>query len=111
DLAVFHFDEVADVDILTQFGARAQARIRADLRLRADHRVLDMAERLDGGAGADGGVDEHAMRADFHAVGQFDPAFEDAADVDHDIAPADQFAAHVEAGRVHQGDAALEQRV
>jgi hypothetical protein len=45
-----------------------------------------------------------------HAVGQFDTAFEHAADVDRDVASADQFAAHVDAGRIQQVHALFQQR-
>jgi hypothetical protein len=60
---------------------------------------------------ADAGVADHAVRADAHAVAQRDRAFEDAADVDLDVAAAAQRAAQVEARRVGQAHAGLHQRL
>ena len=53
----------------------------------------------------------HAVGADAHAVAELDAALEDAADVDLDVAAADELAAHVEARRVGQAHARLHQRV
>src|SRR5476649_2349523 len=110
DLAVLDFDEIADVYVLGQLGARAQARVRSDDGGGPDHRAFDVAKRLDAGAGGDAGIDDDAVRADGDAVRQFDLAFEHAADIDADVASADQLAAHVDARRVRQRDATLQQR-
>ncbi len=111
DRAVLDLDEVTDVDIFAERGARPQARVRPDLRGGADRGVVDMGERLDIGARAHGGVDQHAVRADAHAVSQLDAAFEHATHIDRDIAAANEFAAHIDAGRIHQGHAAFQQCV
>ena len=68
-------------------------------------------ERMDHGAGADARIADHAVRADAHAVAELHLAFEDAVDVDLDVAAAGQLAAHVEARRVGQAHAGLHQRV
>jgi hypothetical protein len=51
----------------------------------------------------------HAVGADAHAVAELDLAFEHAVDVDLDVAPDRERAAHVDARRVDQGDALFHQ--
>ena len=51
----------------------------------------------------------NAVRADAHAVAELDLAFEDAADVDLDVAAAAQRAAQVEARRVGEAHALVHQ--
>ena len=109
DAAVLHFDEVADMHVIRQHAARAQPSIRAKLAAGTDFGRIEMAERRNAGAGSHGHVAQHRMGTHAHAVTQFDTAFEDAADVDLHIASADQFAAHVDAGRVAQRDAVGQQ--
>ena len=53
---------------------------------------------------------DHAVRADAHAVAELDLAFEDAADVDLDVAAAAQRAAQVEARRIGEAHARVHQR-
>ncbi len=108
DLAVFHFDEITDMDIFRQFGARAQTRIRADYGCRADDCIVDMAERFDARIFADVCIDNHAVRANCDAVFQCHFAFENATDVDAHIASADQCAAHVDTVWIGQCHAALQ---
>ena len=56
-------------------------------------------------AGADARVLQHAVGADSNAVAEFDRAFEDAADVDLDVAAAAQLAALVESLRIGEANA------
>ena len=66
---------------------------------------------LDHRAGGDARIADHAVRADAHAVAELDLAFEDAVDVDLDVAAAAQLAAQVEARRVGQAHAGFHQRL
>ncbi len=109
DLAVLHFDEVADVNVFGQHCAGAQPRVRPDLADGTDFGVLDVAERLDVGAIADARVADYAVWTDGDVVSQFDRTFEYAIDVDRHVASAEQFAAHVDAHRIHQRHALFEQ--
>jgi hypothetical protein len=70
-----------------------------------------VGEGLDLRAGSDVGVADHAVGADAHAIAQADAAFEDAVDVDLDLAAAQQLAAHVQPRRVGQAHAGLHQRL
>ena len=54
DLAVLHFDEVADVHAAVQDGSGPQAREGSDAAVLADRRLIDDAVREDLGVGADG---------------------------------------------------------
>ena len=51
------------------------------------------------------------MGANGHAVGQLDPAFEHATDIDTDIATANEFAAHIDPRRIEQVHALFQQRL
>ena len=53
DLAVLHFDEVADMHAAAQYGARPQACKRPDSAILATTAPLDDAIRIDFGVGAD----------------------------------------------------------
>ncbi|MNN18701.1 hypothetical protein D3C81_1319180 [compost metagenome] len=95
--------------VLAQLGAGAQPRVRPDPARRPDLCFLDVAERLHARAGANGGIPDHAMRADVHAIVQMHAAFEHAAHVDGHIASARELAAHIDARGVRQRHAGLEQ--
>ena len=97
--------------LVGQLRARPQPRVRADAGLRADLRLLEQAERGDLGAGAHGRVAQHAVRPHAHPVAERDPALEHAAHVDEHVAPHRQRAAHIDARRVGQGCALLQQRL
>ena len=53
DGRILDLDEVADMNVATEFGAGAQPSIGADDGLLADHRILDVAEGGNAGAAAD----------------------------------------------------------
>jgi hypothetical protein len=92
-----------------EFGSRTQAGERADDAIRSDDRVFDVAEGGETRAGTDAGVLEHAARADLDRFFENDLPFENAIHVDEHIAPAAQFATHVDARRVGQAHALLHQ--
>src|SRR6266850_1301469 len=107
--ARLYLDEIADVHVLRQARAGAQARIRPDAAALADFGLLEVREGEHLAAGAERDVAQHAVRSDAHAVTQADPALEDAVDVDRYVAPALELAAHVDTlgvgethARVHQ---------
>src|SRR5690606_20967869 len=108
-LALLDFHEIADMSLSTDVGAGTPARIGPYASFICDLRFLDMAEGLDMRAGADNRVFDDAVRTDADAVGQLDHAFENASDVNIDIAPAFQRTAHVESGRISQRHALLQQ--
>src|SRR5690242_17475602 len=95
--ACLHFDEVADVDLLSKVCAGSEARVRADAAVPTDRRRIEVRERLDEGAGPDGHVAQHAVGADVCPVVEAYVSLEDAADVDGHIATADDVAADVDA--------------
>ena len=108
--ARLHLDEVADVHVVGQLGAGARcARTGRCARWRRRSLSSQVREGLDLGAGAERDVAQHAVRADAHAVAERDLALEDAVHVDRDVAPARELAAHVDARRVGEGDARLEE--
>ena len=89
--------EVADPYFLGEVGPRSQPGIRPDFAALADARVVEHREREELGARGDFGIAHDAVRPDPHAVAEHDVAFEDAIDVDRDVAPARKRTAHVEA--------------
>ncbi len=111
DAAVFHFHEIADMRLIFQHGARADARIRSDAAIPADLRAINHAIRQKLGAGGDLHVFQHAMRADTDPVAQGYIPFEHAADVYFNISAASQFPAHINARRISERHAPLKQLV
>ncbi len=107
--AVFHFDEVADVYAIGQGSCGPQPGEGADDRARADARAVEMAEGMHHRARAHTHIAQHGVGPHAGAVGQMHFAFEHAAHVDEHIAATVQRAAHVDAARVGQGDARVEQ--
>src|SRR5690606_31716891 len=89
----------------------AQPRVGADAGLGAYAGAVDVGEGQDLRAGADAGIAQHAVGADAGAVGDLDLALEDAVDVDRDLGPAGEAAAHVDAGRVGERHAIVEQGI
>src|SRR6185369_12834466 len=106
---VLDLDEVADVDVGAELGAAAQPRERTDPGVLADARAerfaVDQRVGQDRRAGGDAGVLQRAVGADADLVAELDDAFENAADVDLDVAAATQLAAGVETRRVGDADA------
>src|SRR6185369_4652384 len=97
DAARLHLDEVADVHLVAEAVARAQARKGAEAAARADLGVLEVREGEDLGAGPDAHVAQEAVGADAYAVGERDLAFENAIDVDRYVGSAGELAAYVDA--------------
>src|SRR5581483_1385524 len=110
DAARLHLDEVADVHVPGEHGAGPDARVRAETAVRPDLGLVEVAEGLDARARPDLDVPQHAVRADADAVAQLHPPLEHAVDVDRDVAAALERPAHVDARRVGERHAALEQR-
>jgi len=108
-LAVLDLDEVADMHRLRQLGAGAEAGERSDAAIRADLGFLEQAERGDARVRRDARIAQHAVGADPDVVAQRHFAFENAVDVDFHVAPASQFAAHVEALGVGQAYSLFQQ--
>ena len=111
DDALFDFDKIANVHFRAELGPRAQAGVGPEHAVRPDHRILKMTESGDAGAGANLDVLEHAVGADVDGIAKFDNAFENTADVDRDIAPVQQLAAHIETRRIGQTHAGDQQAV
>src|SRR5262245_3067859 len=107
--ARFYLDEVADVYLLGELRAGPQPCVRPEAAALADARILQVAKRVHFRAGGHGHVPQHAVRADAHTVAERYAALEHAVDVDRDVAPAFERAAHVEARRVGQGNAGFQQ--
>src|SRR5690606_24300450 len=107
--AVLDLDEVAQMHAGAEHGARTGAGVGPDHAGLAHGGAVDVAEGLDAGAGADAGVADHAVGADAHAVAELDLAFEDAIDVDLDVAAHGERTAHVDARRIDQRDALFHQ--
>src|SRR5690606_15714990 len=99
---VLQLDEVADVGLFAQHGARAQAGERTTVGALADLRAFQVRIGLDDGAGAKHGILDHAVRADLHVVLDDDLAFEDHVDVDQHVATHTGLAAQVETRRIDQ---------
>ena len=97
--------------LVGQRGAGTQARIGADAAVGADGGVLEQRKRVDLGIDIDRDILQHAVRADPHAVAQFHQPFEHAVHIDCHVPAAGERAAHVEARRVRQGHALLQQGV
>src|SRR5262245_35872442 len=100
DTARLDLDEVADVHVLGEARAGAQPRIGTDAAVRADLRGLELRERGDHGVRPERDVTQYAVRPDAHPVAEADFALEHAVDVDRDVAPALEQAAHVDARRI-----------
>ena len=111
DVARLHLDEIADVNVFRETRAGPYARVRADAAALADRRVFHVTERLDTGARPDRHVLHDAVGADFDTVGELNFTFEYAVHVDAHVAPAAERAAHVDALRVGQRDAFVEELV
>ena len=111
DGAVFHFHEVADVHFVGQIGIGAQAGEGADAGAAADAAVFEVREGLDNRVIADDGVFNHAVGADGHVVAELVVAFQHHVYINHHVLAVPKAAAQVEAGRVAQGEACLEQVV
>ena len=79
------FDEVADLDVRAELGARAQPRKRSQLTPGADDRAIDDGMRMDHRPVADTRVFHHAARTDTHTLAEHDGAFEHDVDVDQAI--------------------------
>ena len=109
--ACLDLDEVAHVHLVVQNGCRTNARVRSDATSRADFGAIDMRERRNVRAFADRDVLQHAVRCNRNARGERHRTFEDAADVDRDVASARQRATNVYTRRVGETDTGIEQRV
>ena len=103
-------DEIADVDLVVESGAGAQARIRPDPAARTDRRVVQMRERQDRAAGGDRHIAQYAVRADVDVVSQRNRTFKHTSDIDAHVAPAGQRAANVDARGIRDPRAGFEQR-
>ena len=92
-------------------GARAQTCKGADERRLAHAGAVDVRERVNDRASADVGVANDAVRAHAHLVAQAHVAFKNAADIDLNVLPAAQRAAHVQPRWVGQAHAVIHQLV
>src|SRR5947208_10738123 len=109
EAARLDLDEVSNMHVLRQTDAGPQPRERPDAATLAELGVVEMREREHLGAGADADVFQHAVRSDPDVVAEAYPALEHAVDVDRDVAAALERAAHVDARRVGQRHAGVEQ--
>jgi hypothetical protein len=105
DAALLHFHEVADMDILSKRRARTQPRIGPDATPRADPGIFQKRKRKHLRVGSNRHIAQHAIGSDFHPVTQPHTPFEHAIHVDRHIFAASEFAAHVDAPEVGQGNA------
>ncbi len=103
EVGVFQFDEITHMSLGVQHTARAQAGERAGIAALAHHGAFEVAVGLDHCAFAQGGVLDHAVRADLHIVLDDHLAFENHVDVDQHVAANGHFTADIEARRVAQG--------
>ncbi len=112
---VLHLDEVADVYLGPEPGARAQSGERADLCASAHGHAgrcaVDVGKRVNHGSGVDAGMGHHTMGTDAYTVTEHDIAFKHAVHVDLDILAAHQAAAHVQPRRVGQPHALRHQGI
>ena len=76
DFRCLGFDEIADVHLVGEPGARTQAGIWADPAVCADDSAVEMGVGRDFSARADVGIAQYATSADFHIIGQSNFAFE-----------------------------------
>ena len=95
--------------VLRQASAGPQPRERPDAATLAELGVVEMREGEHLGAGADADVFQHAVRSHPDVVAEAHAALEHAVDVDRNVAAALERAAHVDARRVGQRHAGLEQ--
>src|SRR5581483_7698052 len=109
DVGLLDFDEIADVHVVGEPGARAQPGERTDAAIGADLRFLDNTVRQYFRSRADRAVADHVVRSDAYPVRKRHSSFEDDIDVDLDIAAARERAAHIEPLRVTQRHALIEE--
>ena len=105
------FDKVANVHLIGKHRPRADSCIGADPTVGPDVGVFDVGERQNHAAGAKLHVLENAMRSDDRIVGKPYGTVEDAIDIDRYVMSAAEWATHIDAGRVHQRDTSVEQRI
>src|SRR4029453_6215534 len=86
--ACLDFDEIADVNLVGKNRRRPYARIRPNAAFCTNRGIFDKRERSDRGAVTDEYIPKHTVGADPDVVSELDFAFEDAVDVDHNIAAA-----------------------
>src|SRR5690606_27094230 len=96
DVGLLRLDEVADLHALGEPRARPNPRERPELAALSGVEPFYDGMRMHDGVRAELRVLQHAVRADPHAVAEHDPALEDDADVDEDVAADLDRAANVE---------------
>ena len=111
DDGLLHLDEVADVVVAREFGARTKPRVRADARVPADRGAFKVTEGKDFDVILDRRIANHAVGAHANAVAEHDAALEHAADVDLDVLSADKLAANVDAVGINERHAGFKQAV
>src|SRR5690606_4346689 len=109
--AVLDLDEVAYMRMLAQLGTRTQAGIRPYPGLRPHGGLVQMAVGIHLRPRTHLHIAQHAVRPHAHTIFQHDLAFENATDIYIDVATALQRATQIEARRVGQCHARIEQPV
>ena len=107
----FGFDEIADACAFAQHRFRTQPRERPDLRIRADLAMFQARMAVDARTAGDGAVIEHTAAFNINIVAEADCALENHIRLNHHVAPGSDRAMHVDARRVNQGNARIEQRL
>ena len=102
DAACLHLDEIADVHVPVELRSRAQPGIGTDPATGADLGILEQRESEHLGVVRHGDIPQHAIRPDSDPGAELHAALENAVDVDRDVLPAGQVAAHVHAPQVGQ---------
>ena len=86
-------------------------RIRPDGTTRTDSHTVEMGERMNNAVVADGAILHHAIRANADTIAEPYLSLEHGIDVDAHVAAAGERTAHIDASRIGEGDALLEQRL
>src|SRR5690606_33490577 len=107
--AFLNFNKIAHVRFRADLGTGSQACVGAKACVVCNGGFVDVRVGLNARAATDTCIAHDAVGADMHAVGKRHLALEHAANVDEDVASASQFTAKIEAFRVGERHAGLQQ--
>src|SRR5487761_2179275 len=101
-LAILDLYKISDMRIVVQFRPGTQPCVWADVAVGTYLTIVDVTEWRNLGSLSNGCITNDTVSANSHEVSQVYLAFEDATDVDLDIAPANEFASHIDTSRIRQ---------
>ncbi len=102
DGAIFDFNEITDMDVVSKPGSGTDACVRSDTAVLSDFSRFDQAEWCNGRTGRNLDVFQDTVSAHFHAIIQMYVALENAVDIYFHIPAADELAANIDTGGIRQ---------